>query len=262
MGQAAWAIIAGLGTLLLGACCGALVNALADRVVGVDEPIWNARQCHKCLLPLPHARLFAVPDLFTRRVCGSCGQAASLRRPLAQVTLAVLAPIALWRALGPSPVGSALPGWSLFLLAVAALTALTFIFVVDLEHRLIFDLSIFPLLALILGVVAAFDRGRLLALVIPALGAGLLFLLFYGLGWLLYHEEALGFGDVKLALLVGALVGWSGITATLGATVVGAAIVSALLLASGSAERRTFIPFGVFMVAAAAGCLLVIGLPW
>jgi prepilin signal peptidase PulO-like enzyme (type II secretory pathway) len=45
-------------------------------------------------------------------------------------------------------------------------------------------------------------------------------------------------------------------------TAVSAAILSMLLLASGSVERRAFIPFGVFMAGAAALTLLASPLPW
>ena len=256
----------GLGALLLGLLAGALVNTLADRVVGVDEPIWSASQCRKCLQPLPAASPFALPELVQRRTCASCGHATSRRRPLVQLALALVLPLALWRAFSPvatpgAPASMA-PGWAIFGLATMSLTALTFIFVVDLEHRLIFDLSLFPPLVAIIAVVALVDRTHLATVLVPALLCGLLFLLFYGLGWLLYRQEALGFGDVKLALLIGAVVGWQGLTATLTVTVVLAAIISMLLLASGAADRRTFIPFGVFMALAAALVPLVVGFPW
>ena len=251
-----------VGALLLGLLAGALVNTLADRVEGVDEPIWSASQCRKCLAPLPAPSLFALRELIAPgRVCGACGKRASLRRPLTQLALALLLPAALWRAwAGPSL--SALPPWALFVMAAVSLTTLAFIFVVDLEHRLIFDLSIFPLALGLLLIVGIFDRGSLLPLGFAALIGGGLFLLFYGLGWLLYRQEALGFGDVKLGLLLGVLVGWPNITTALVATAISAAILSGLLLASGAAGRNSFIPFGVFMAGAAALTLLIAPLPW
>jgi leader peptidase (prepilin peptidase)/N-methyltransferase len=255
-------VVAMLGALALGLLAGALVNAFADRVVGVDEPVWSASQCHKCLAPLPTPSPFALREFFApRRACQQCGQRASLRRPLTQLALTILMPIALWRAANTPDTG-ALGVWALFCMAAASLIALAFIFVVDLEHRLIFDLSIFPLLIALLALVGVFDRRHLLSVAVAAALLGALFLLLYGLGWLLYRQEALGFGDVKLALLVGALVGWPGLTTTLFITVISAGILSMLLLASGAAERRAFIPFGVFMAAAAAFSLLAAPLPW
>ena len=250
-----------VGALALGLLAGALVNTLADRVVGVDEPIWSASQCRKCLAPLAPASPLALGEFAHRRVCAACGQPTSLRRPLTQLALALWLPAALWRAYATPTLGG-LPPWALFALATAAGMALTFIFVVDLEHRLIFDLAIFPLLALILATVGLFDRPRLAPLALAAALSGLIFLLFYGLGWLLYRQEALGFGDVKLALLLGALVGWPGLVTALFATAILAAVLSLLLLASGSVERRAFIPFGVFMTLGAAVALLAAPLPW
>jgi leader peptidase (prepilin peptidase)/N-methyltransferase len=256
-----------VGAALLGLLAGALVNALADRVVGIDEPVWSATQCRKCLAPLPPPAPLALREFIAPgRVCPACGQRASLRRPLTQLALALLLPLALWRATSsggatPFAATSALSAWALFLMAAASLISLAFIFVVDLEHRLIYDLSIFPLTLALLVVVGVFDRERLAAFGFTALLTALIFLLFYGLGWLIYRQEALGFGDVKLALLVGAIVGWPGITTALLITAVVAAIFSVLLLASG-ADRRAFIPFGVFIAAAAALTLLSAPLPW
>src|SRR5487761_48874 len=163
-GSVALLALASVGSVGLGLLMGALVNALAERVVGVDKPIWRASQCRKCLAPLPSASPLALREVTpsTRRVCPNCGQRASLRRPLTQLALALLIPLALWRALttAATPSASALPAWALFGMAAATLTALTFIFVVDLEHRLIFDLSIFPLLLALLALTGLFDRQR------------------------------------------------------------------------------------------------------
>ena len=261
MASLVFVILGALGAAALGLLAGALVNTLADRVVGVDEPIWSASQCRKCLEPLAPASPLALGELVNRRVCAACGQPTSRRRPLTQLALALWLPAALWRAYTTPTLGG-LPWWALFLLAALAGVALAFIFVVDLEHRLIFDLSIFPLLVVILAAVGLFDRTRLVTLALAAALSGLIFLLFYGLGWLLYRQEALGFGDVKLALLLGALVGWPGLVTALFATAILAAVLSLLLLASGSVERRAFIPFGVFMTLGAAFALLAAPLPW
>ena len=261
MASLVFLILGALGAAALGLLAGALVNTLADRVVGVDEPIWSASQCRKCLEPLAPASPLALGELVNRRVCAACGQPTSRRRPLVQLALALWLPAALWRAYTTPTLGG-LPAWALFALAALAGVALAFIFIVDLEHRLIFDLSIFPLLVVILAAVGLFDRTRLVTLALAAALSGLIFLLFYGLGWLLYRQEALGFGDVKLALLLGALVGWPGLVTALFATAILAAVLSLLLLASGSVERRAFIPFGVFMTLGAAFALLAAPLPW
>lgn len=270
---ALWAALIA-GAIVAALVAGALVNMLADRVVGVDEPIWSARQCRKCLEPLPLPSPFALRELFPPwRACPTCGRRVSLRRPITQLALVAAFLVALWRAgqraaptaLSPtalSPTPAALPAWALWLLAALALTALAFTFVVDLEHRLIYDLAIYPPIGILLGATALADRRHLVQIVFAGVVGGLLFLLFYGLGWLLYREEALGFGDVKLAALVGVIVGWPGEITALLLTAVGAAVVSGLLLATGVAGRRTFIPLGVFLAVAGAVTLLTAPFPW
>lgn len=256
-----------LGMALAGLAAGALVNTLADRVIGVDEPAWSAAQCHKCGAPLPPGSLLAVGELRTPRVCATCGKRASLRRPLTQIALAIAFPLLLAHALinpgHPAALHAAtLPTWALVSLGVATLAALAFTFVVDLEHRLIYDLAIYPPIVLLIAAAALLNRAALPSLLLAGgLSAGL-FLLLYALGWALYRQEALGFGDVKLAALMGVAVGWPSITTAIAITVAGGFVTALLLLASGAAGRRAYIPFGVFMTAAAAITILTAPFPW
>lgn len=254
-----------LAAILVGLLAGALVNTLADRVVGVDEPVWSATQCRACRAPLPAASPFALGEFMRRRSCEKCGKHASLRRPLVQTLL----PLAFMALVGrvfldlqfTSPEFT-LPAWEVIGLGTVLFTALAFIFVVDLEHHLIYDLSIWPPLLLILLCAGLHDIQAVLPLLLGGAISGGLFLLFYGLGWLIYREEALGFGDVKLAALMGVAVGWSGVMTALGITIVCGFVTALLALALDSTSRRSFIPFGVFMVIGAVGVVLTAPIPW
>jgi prepilin signal peptidase PulO-like enzyme (type II secretory pathway) len=75
----------------------------------------------------------------------------------------------------------------------------------DFEHRLILDRVMFPSMALAL-VVSLFDHPWW-AGIATGLAAGLLFLLLALAGSAIFKAEALGFGDVKLALFMGLLLG-------------------------------------------------------
>jgi leader peptidase (prepilin peptidase)/N-methyltransferase len=75
----------------------------------------------------------------------------------------------------------------------------------DFEHRLILDRVMFPSMALAL-VVSLFDNPWW-AGIATGVAAGLLFLFFAVMGALIFKAEALGFGDVKLALFIGLLLG-------------------------------------------------------
>jgi len=242
---------------LAGLLAGVGVNAAADAVSGDEEPPWRAADCHKCGARLPAVRLLPLVTLAGgRRACPACGARLSPRRPLLSLGVALALPLLLAH-LYEMPGSGRLPLAAIFVIDAAVMCVLAFIFAVDLEHRLILDISIYvPLLALVLVAVVA-DRKALAAMLLGVIVCGGLFLLLYGLGFLLYHEEALGFGDVKLAVLLGVAVGWPAIMTALVLGAVAGAAVSLLLLGLGAATRRTFIPFGIFLAAGAMLALLI-----
>ncbi|MGH7765109.1 MAG: prepilin peptidase [Candidatus Dormibacteraceae bacterium] len=96
---------------------------------------------------------------------------------------------------------------SLPLLALRDVFVLVLVQVIffDFEHRLILDRVMFPSMALAL-VVSLFGRPWW-AGIATGLIAGVLFLLLALAGSALFKAEALGFGDVKLALFMGLLLG-------------------------------------------------------
>ena len=126
-----------------------------------------------------------------------------------------------WQELGPPVLCAvlfavyALQITSFPVLALRSLFVLVLVQVIffDFEHRLILDRVMFPSIALAL-VVSVF--GSPLGLwhqawwtgIAMGVGAGLLFLLLALAGSAIFKAEALGFGDVKLALFMGLLLGW------------------------------------------------------
>lgn len=247
-------------TALAGLLAGGGINVLADRVTGVDEPFLRARQCRACLKPLPRPPFFALGDLAVPRRCPLCGHRVSLRRPVLQLCLAVASPLLLAHLVAVPPTRA--PIGLVFTLFFAGLCDLAFIFAVDLEHRLIYDLSIYPLALVLLASAAIVDRRALVSMALAAAIAGGLFLLLYLVGFVVYRQEALGFGDVKLAALIGLLVGWQGIIIALGGAALSGGVVSLLLLGLGAVTSRTFIPFGVYLVAGTVAAMLLTGPIW
>lgn len=255
------AILLYLAVALTGLGAGVVINILADGVAGDEEPPWRARDCRVCGNRLPARRMVPLLGLrTTRRTCATCGTRASLRRPLLELALALISPLLLAHLLDPTdPRASTahLAPVATFALDAVLICVLAFIFAVDLEHRLILDLSIYPAIALLLLVALLFNHKAFAAMLFGVVIFGGLFLLLYVLGFVLYRQEALGFGDVKLAVLVGMLVGWPAIGTALVLTAVFGGSISLLLLALGSATRRTFIPFGIFIVIGAVLALLL-----
>jgi leader peptidase (prepilin peptidase)/N-methyltransferase len=119
-----------------------------------------------------------------------------------------------WQVWGP-PVASAIvfgafgyelgATWLLLLHCIFGLVLIQ-VFFFDMEHRLILDRVSFPAMGLALAV-SIFNHPWWAGLA-TGLGAGFLFALIALLGALIFKTEAMGFGDVKLAVFLGLLLGW------------------------------------------------------
>ena len=135
----------------------------------------------------------------------------------------------------------------------AAVGLLVWLAAIDLEFRLVPNRIVLPATAAVLVVTAAFDAGLAVERLAAAVGVGA-FLLVAAL----LRPGALGFGDVKLGLLLGATLGGSVLTALL--VGFGAVAVVGLLLVARSGRRAfedqlPLVPFLAFgaLVAIIAG---------
>jgi leader peptidase (prepilin peptidase)/N-methyltransferase len=256
------AVIWYLGAALLGLGAGVGVNALADQFAGDEEPPWRSADCAACHKPLPARRRIPIAGTFRlNRRCPNCGARLGLRRPLVEVGLAVAFPLLLAHTAAPTTPLHLAPQL-LWIVDAAVLTALALTFVVDLEHHLILDLVVYPTAAGLVLVALAFDHKAFAAMAIGAALCGGLFLLFYFLGWVLYQQEALGFGDVKLAALMGMAVGWPGVVSAIVLCALIGFAVSIVLLGTGRVTAKTYIPFGTFLSLGAALALLMSAPLW
>ena len=165
-----------------------------------------------------------------------------------------------WQVYGP-PIVSALlfaifathvaPFQQLALRSVFVLVLVQVIFF-DFEHRLILDRVMFPAMALAL-VVSLFGHPWW-AGIVTGLGIGVLFLLLALVGQAIFKAEALGFGDVKLALFMGMLVGWPYIVQAVFYGVLLAGVASVVVIVRSRSMKGT-IAYGPYL---AAGTLVVL----
>jgi leader peptidase (prepilin peptidase) / N-methyltransferase len=161
--------------------------------------------------------------------------------------LAVALPVTLWLTLATGAPVALLPATAYLAVVGSALAAID-----ARTHRLPNPLVLpsYPALALLLGAASLMtpDGGTF----VRALGGGLVL---YGAYFLLaLVPSGLGFGDVKLAGLLGAYLGWCGwaeIVVGTFATFMLGGTYAVVLLATRRAGRRTAIPFGPFMLAGA-----------
>ncbi|MGA7913188.1 MAG: A24 family peptidase [Candidatus Dormiibacterota bacterium] len=118
-----------------------------------------------------------------------------------------------WQVYGPPVLSAALfaalalrvTPFPLLALRSAFVLVLVQVIFFDFEHRLILDRVIFP--SMLLALVVSLFGNPWWAGIATGLAAGLLFLLIAVVGAAIFKAEALGFGDVKLAIFMGLLLG-------------------------------------------------------
>jgi len=219
-----------------------------------EEP-WR-RGCPYCAVPIaPGAGL---APLRPPGRCGSCGRRVGAPGYLLEAVCVVVAGLVVVAAVGRSPAEAvALGGWAV--LAVA----LTFI---DLAVHRLPDRLTLPAAAWVLawlGVAAATGAGAgagggwvRAAAAAAVCGTGFL------LATLLLGERAFGLGDAKLAVSVGALLGWVGWYAVVGGLLVaflGSGLVAVGLLVTRRLTWRDSLPFGPYLIGGALLALAWLG---
>jgi leader peptidase (prepilin peptidase)/N-methyltransferase len=244
-----WAVMAGV----FGLAVGSFLNVVIYRVPAGESVVSPASRCPACGSPI--RRRHNVPVLgwlVLRGRCHDCRTPISARYPLVEAGTGVLFAAVTWRLLALD-MPWALPAY-LYLVAAGIALAMIDIDTKRLPNAIV--LPSYPVVAVLLTL-AALGASDWWPLARAGLGAVTLFAFYFAI--VLAVPAGMGFGDAKLAGVLGALMGylsWSAvIVATFGAFLLGA-VVGVTLMLVGRAGRKTAIPFGPFMIAAALLTLL------
>ncbi len=171
------------------------------------------------------------------------------------VTSSVLALSIMIARFGLSP---ALPAYG-YLAAVGGVLAVT-----DARQRRLPDrltLPSYPIALALLGLAAAALPGGGRHFLGALAGLGVALALF--LVQVMIYPDGLGWGDVKLAGILGLYLGWLGLTALAAGLFLGYALAGAAglaLIAAGRASRPTQLPFGPFLLAGTLAAIALSGL--
>jgi leader peptidase (prepilin peptidase)/N-methyltransferase len=245
-------------TLLIGACflfglaIGSFLNVVIYRVPRHQSIVSPRSACPNCATPIRERdNIPVVSWIILRRKCRTCREPISIRYPLIELACAALFAGAAAR-LGYN--------WDLpaFLTLLASLLALS---AIDVELLVLPKVIIYPSLIAMtaLLIVAAGVTNDWHRLLIAALCAVGWFVLFFIINFA--SPRALGFGDVRLAPILGLGLGWLGIRFVIlgffAANLVGA-IIGLALIAAKKMSREQPIPYGVFL-AIGAGIALYAG---
>lgn len=150
-------------------------------------------------------------------------------------------------------------------LQAAWAAALAVIFTVDLRVRYILDLWTAPLALLAILATFALPHPAYPSL-IAVLGGGaiglVLFAAFYGVGLLLFRQPALGLGDVKLAVLLGLIVGADKVLTAIFIGALLGGVVSLVLVLLRRANLRDAPAYGTYLTLGGYVALLEIAGVW
>ncbi len=240
---------------LLGVIIGSFLNVVIHRVPEGQSLVRPESACPACGAAVrPRDNIPIVSWLLLRGRCRDCSAPISSRYPIVEAVTGVLwALLAWWALVTPD----ALPLLPLVLVLTAAGVALT---VIDLDHHRLPNAIVLTLYPVTVGgLLLAGALGGRWPLVAAGIGAAL-WLVVIGIPWLVSGGRGMGFGDVKLAPVLGVTLGWW----ALSASVVGlflafglGAVVGIILMIAGRAGRKTALPFGPFLLAGALVGLLV-----
>jgi len=234
---------------ILGLVVGSFLNVCIDRLPQNKSIAYPPSHCEACQHKLAAKDL--IPVFSYIRLRGRCRycQASIPRRILwVELATAVIFALLCWHY--------GLSAESGVMIFYACL--FTIIFVIDLEHSLILNKVVYP------GMVAAlllalypwpwFSESIGMRVAYAALGGAAGFAIFLLIA--IVSRGGMGWGDVKLAALVGMAIGFPLVfVAIIMAAILGGIVAVALLIAK-KRNRREMIPFGPFLALAAMVTLL------
>jgi leader peptidase (prepilin peptidase)/N-methyltransferase len=236
---------------LVGLLIGSFLNVVIHRVPRGESVVSPPSACPSCGGQIrPRDNVPVLGWLLLKGKCRDCAEPISARYPLVELGTGLLF-VAMALRFGYDWV---LPAY-LYLAAIGLALAL-----IDLDCKRLpnaLTLPSYPVAALLLGAAALVgsDSGNWLR---AMLGGSAMYAVYFGLAFA--YPAGMGFGDVKLAGVLGMYMGWLG----WGAWAVGlflgfflGGVFGIALMAAKRGGRKTAVPFGPFMLLGALIAVLI-----
>jgi len=258
---------------VLGAMIGSFLNVVIHRLPRNQSIVFPSSTCPECRAPIAaYDNIPILSFMILRGRCRKCRAPISARYPAVEALTAFLFAAVAWRG----GFSWALP-FDLFF--IAAMVALLFI---DAENMILPNAITYPgmLFALIARLAIPYlagpnrvdDLAHLGAIVPPNLPLGIVSLIGAAIGalagggslWLmgfiwekLRGVEAMGLGDVKMMIMVGAYLGWRLTILTILLAVFSGSLVGIAIMARRGRNLQMMLPFGIFLGIGAVLSLLI-----
>lgn len=225
---------------------GSFVGALVWRLHTGRDFVKERSECEKCHHKLSALDLVPIFSwIFLRGKCRYCHKKIGIHALLLELSVGLVFAVSyIYWPLGLES-WQAIVSFGLWLVFMVGLAAL---FLYDLKWQLLLDKIVFPLI--VLGLIDAALRATLngehylLHIISGAAVLGGLYAALYGLS----GGRWVGFGDVKLGIFMGAVLGWEKALLVLFlANVLGFLVVMPGLM-TGKLSRKSHVPFGPFLI--------------
>ena len=230
--------------LLFGLCVGSFLNVVICRLKTKESIFIGRSHCPQCRTVLKwHDLIPVLSFLIQKGKCRYCNKKISWQYPLVEISTALLFLFVILNQQVKNLIDPSLTLRMTFYLII--ISFLIIIFVYDLKHYIIPDKIIYP--AIIVAGIFNFKFS-----ILSALGASLFFLSLV----LVSKGKWMGLGDVKLAFLMGLILGWPNILLALFLSFFSGAIVGVGLIILHKKGLKSEIPFGPFLSASTIFALL------
>jgi leader peptidase (prepilin peptidase) / N-methyltransferase len=224
-----------------GLAVGSFLNVVASRVPLRRSLVRPRSACMSCATEIaPRDNIPLLSYALLRGRCRACAAHIPVRYPLVELLTGGLVAACVLR-FGLTPYAGIAAGFCVVLVAISA---------IDLEHRIVPNRIVLPAAAVALVVQEARAPG--VEWPLAAFGAALF--LFVAA---LVHPRGMGMGDVKLALLLGAVLGRTVVVGLMVGFLAGLLPAAVLFATRGLAARKAAIPFAPFLGVGAVVALFV-----
>jgi leader peptidase (prepilin peptidase)/N-methyltransferase len=221
---------------IFGAIVGSFLNVVAYRLPRKESLLHPGSRCPQCGTPIkPYDNVPILGWLWLRGRCRACGAPISWRYPAVEATAALLCALCVLKFGADSDVWLPL----VFVLLLIPIT------LIDLEFAIIPNsLTLIGAVAAI-ALTAAFNSDHLVAHLIAGAAAGAFFLIAA-----IVYPAGMGMGDVKLAGVMGLVLGRAVAPAIFAALLLGTIVGAGVMARYGVREgRKKGIPFGPWLAA-------------
>ncbi len=239
-----------IAAAVFGAIIGSFLNVVIWRLPR-GQSLGGRSKCPHCGSVLQPSQLVPVFSyVWQGRRCANCRQAISPRYLVVECVTGLLFAAASWYILAG---GFDAFSWFELLRLLFIISILIAVFVIDLEHYLILDGIIFPaaLVVLVLNITLDFVSHQSILSWASHTGGGVVAALlaggFFYLLWRISQGRWMGFGDVKLNLLLGLALGLPGIAVGLFLAFMAGSFIGIGLIIAGTKKLKSRLPFGTFL---------------